>query len=562
MSANVRKPSAVDELAERHFASALELSPITATGLGFDLNQDSYDDLSPVGLAAEADLARQTLTAAHALEPADEVDRVTLALLDERLGLVIENHEARADLLSVNGIASGLHDIREVYDLMPQESDDDWATIARRLAAIPAAIDGWYASQLAAVQSGLVPALRQTTLLAEQCLGWAQPGGSFDALRQSAGERPEALAADLDRGIEIARGAYTAIAERISTELAALATSTDAVGRERYLLASRGFLGTQIDIDETYEWGLAEVARVRARYEATADQIVPGGTVADAIEALDADPAYRLHGTDELQAWMQSKADDAIARLVADGHFEIPEAFRRVECRIADTNDGGIYYTAPSDDLTRPGRMWWSVPDDVTTFATWRELTTVYHEGAPGHHLQHALALSNPDLNQWRRHGLWVSGHGEGWALYSERLMAELGFLDDPGMALGLIDSQMLRAVRVVIDLGVHCGLPAPDEVGGGEWTYDKAWAYFNSHVSLPEGNARFEVQRYHGWPGQAPSYRLGEQRWLDLRERVRTMQGDKFDLARFHSVALRLGTMGLDAFDEAVTRAFSGSAL
>ena len=550
--------TAVDALAERHLAAAVELSPVLATYLGLDFGQDRYDDFSPDGRAASAALARHTVAEAACLTPQDEVDRVTLTVLNERLGLQLETHEARADLLSVNGIASDLHSIREVYDLMPQSGDDDWAMIARRLQAVPAAIDGWFGSQQAAVGAGLPPARRQAELLAEQCRSWAGAGGYFDVLGDAAGARPASLTADLTAGLAVAKAAFWAVADRIAAELLPQASEVDAVGRERYLLASRWFLGTSIDIDQTYAWRLDEVAKVQARMAETADQIVPGGTIGQAQAALDADPAYQLRGTAALCEWMQHRADDAIAGLVAGGHFVIPEPLRRIECRIADTHDGGIYYTPPSDDFTRPGRMWWSVPDGVNEFTTWRELTTVYHEGAPGHHLQHALALANPELNQWRRHGLWVSGHGEGWALYAERLMAELGFLENPGMQLGLLDSQSLRAVRVVIDLGVHCGLPAPESLGGGHWTFDKAWRYFNAHVSMPAANARFEVLRYHGWPGQAPSYRLGEQCWLDLREQVRTRLGDAFDLAEFHSVALSLGTMGLDALRDAVLAAFA----
>ncbi|MDI9628188.1 MAG: DUF885 domain-containing protein [Acidobacteriota bacterium] len=553
-----RTLTAVDMLAERHFAATLELSPVQATDLGLALNQDCYDDFSPDGRAEFADLARRTLAEAADLTPQDEVDRVTLTVLNERLGLQLEIHEADADLLSVNGIASDLHSIREVYDLMPQSSDDDWAMIARRLQAVPEAIDGWFSSQQAAIAAGLPPARRQAQLLAKQCRSWAGAGGYFDVLGDAAGARPASLAADLSAGLAAAKGAFLTAADRIAAELAPRASEVDAVGRERYLLASRGFLGTSIDIDQSYAWGLDEVARVQAEMAATARQIVPGGTIRQAQDALDADPAYRLKGTEALRDWMQHRADDAIAGLVAGEHFVIPEPLRRIECRIADTHDGGIYYTPPSEDFTRPGRMWWSVPLGEDEFTTWRELTTVYHEGVPGHHLQHALALASPELNQWRRHGLWVSGHGEGWALYAERLMAELGFLDDPGMQLGLLDSQSLRAARVVIDLGVHCGLPAPESVGGGDWTFDKAWRYFNAHVSMPLANARFEVQRYHGWPGQAPSYRIGEQCWLDLREQVRARRGETFDLAEFHSVALALGTMGLDTLRDAVLAAFA----
>ena len=132
-----RIPTAVDALAERHLAAAVELSPVLATYLGQDVGQDRYDDFSPDGRAASAALARHTVAEAACLTPQDEVDRVTLTVLNERLGLQLETHEARADLLSVNGIASDLHSIREVYDLMPQSGDDDWAMIARRLQAVP-----------------------------------------------------------------------------------------------------------------------------------------------------------------------------------------------------------------------------------------------------------------------------------------------------------------------------------------------------------------------------------------------------------------------------------------
>ena len=111
--------------------------------------------------------------------------------------------------------------------------------------------------------------------------------------------------------------------------------------------------------------------------------------------------------------------------------------------------------------------MWWSVPEGVTEFDTWRELTTVYHEGVPGHHLQIAQTVYRAELlNRWRRLASWISGHGEGWALYAERLMADLGYLDDPADCLGMLDGQSMRAARVVLDIGVHCGFPAPAEVG------------------------------------------------------------------------------------------------
>jgi uncharacterized protein (DUF885 family) len=202
--------------------------------------------------------------------------------------------------------------------------------------------------------------------------------------------------------------------------------------------------------------------------------------------------------------------------------------------------------------------MWWSVPHGVTEFATWKELSTVYHEGVPGHHLQIAQTVYRSDLlNRWRRLASWISGHGEGWALYAERLMADLGFLDEPGDYMGMLDSQSFRAARVVLDIGIHCGFEAPAEVGGGGWTYAKAWDFLSAHVASAEGFRRFELDRYLGWPGQAPSYKIGERMWLQLREDARAKAGDDFDLKAFHRAALDVGSIGLDVLRSAVLGEF-----
>ena len=286
----------------------------------------------------------------------------------------------------------------------------------------------------------------------------------------------------------------------------------------------------------------------------TADRIMPGASVAEAIAHLDADPARKLTARTRSRTGCRGSPTPRSPRWPARTSTS-PRRSARSSAASRPTQHGGIYYTGPSEDLvTRPGRMWWSVPKGVTEFGTWRELSTVYHEGVPGHHLQIAQTAYRRDLlNRWRRLASWVSGHGEGWALYAERLMADLGFLDDPADYLGMLDAQSLRAARVVLDIGVHCGLPAPAEVGGGEWTYDKAWEFLGAHANMSDGVRRFELDRYLGWPGQAPSYKVGERLWLQLRDDVRAPQGAAFDLAAFHRRALDLGSVGLDVLRAAV---------
>ena len=176
--------------------------------------------------------------------------------------------------------------------------------------------------------------------------------------------------------------------------------------------------------------------------------------------------------------------------------------------------------------------MWWSVPKGITEFGTWRELTTVYHEGVPGHHLQVAQTVFRSELlNKWRRIFAWTSGHGEGWALYAERLMAELGYMDDPGNRMGLLDGQSLRAARVVLDIGVHCGFEAPAEVGGGEWTYDKAWQFLTAHANMGRLRCASSSTATSAGRGRRRPTRSASGSGCSCASRCAEREGDDFDL-------------------------------
>lgn len=554
-----RPVSPVDAIAERYLERHAALSPLEATSNGIAGYDHLMPDLSPDGLAALSQLRRETLAElATAGAAGDDVDRVTVAALRETLETAEELHAAFADAAALNVIDSPLQHVRDTFDLMPTATEDDWATIATRLAAAPDALAGYRASLEEGAAHGAVPARRQIELTAEQALTNVGDDGFFLRFARAASAGGEALPESLRRDLEAAAGAtaaaYRELSDYLRETLLPRAPERDAVGRESYALHSRAFLGSRIDLDETYAWGQDELARITDDMTATAGRIVAGGSVADAVTHLDRDPDYRIEGTDALREWMQGTADDAVAAL-AGTHFDIPDEIRRIECMIAPTQQGGIYYTGPSEDLTtRPGRMWWSVPKGVTSFGTWRERTTVYHEGVPGHHLQIGqTTVRSGLLNRWRRLGSWVSGHGEGWALYAERLMADLGFLDDPADYLGMLDAQSMRAARVVLDIGIHCQLEAPAEVGGGSWDYDKAWRFLSAHAGMAEGFLRFELNRYLGWPGQAPSYKIGERLWLQLRDEVRAAEGAEFDLKAFHRRALDVGSVGLDALRTAL---------
>lgn len=548
----------VDEIAGRYVAQVTELDPVTATYAGIAGHDDQLPDLRPAGFAARAELDRTTIAALDEAAATDDRERVAKAAMLERLGVAAELYDAGDTTSELNVIASWIQGVRQVFDLMPVEGEEAQRILAARMAAVPAAYAGLRETYAEAARQGRVAARRQVTECAAQCAAWSAEGKDFYADLVGRTGATGGLLAELEQAAQAARLATAGLGQFLQTELLPLAPQRDAVGRDRYALASRSFLGAVIDLDEAYAWGWSEVRRLEAEMARVAGRIVPGGSLQQAVTALDADPARQIAGRENLRSWMQEFADRTIDELNGT-HFDIPEPARRIECMIAPTGDGGIYYTGPSEDWSRPGRMWWAVPDGVEEFSTWKEVTTIYHEGVPGHHLQVAQAVFQQEsLNRWQRLLCWVSGHGEGWALYSERLMEELGYLSDPGNLLGMLDGQLLRAARVVVDLGVHLELPIPAGTGwhdGEIWNADLAWEFLRSHVHSADDMLRFELNRYLGWPGQAPSYKLGERIWLQAREDAKARKGADFDLKEFHSQALALGSLGLDPLREALAR-------
>jgi uncharacterized protein (DUF885 family) len=555
MTSAPRTPSAIDKVADEWVDTISVLAPTLGTYIGRDEVNDRFGDLSPAGHEEIAEATRKTLDALNALEPVDAIDEVTKTDLSSELRLDLEFHDARWHLRDLNVIASAAQDVRSAFDLMPTSTADDWSVIATRLAAVPGALRGYVETLRAGIAEGVTPARRQVVEVATQIDRYTADDGFFAAFVADAapeqGQLPASLARTLADNSAAARVAYGELRRFLAEELAPAATETDAVGRELYALHSRRFLGATIDLDETYEWGREELARMVAEQTAIANEILPGASVEEAVAHLEADPARKLVGTDALQRWMQETSDRAVAELGAS-HFDIPEAIRTLECMIAPTQEGGIYYTGPTDDFSRPGRMWWSVPEGVTEFDTWRELTTVYHEGVPGHHLQIAQAVHNrAELNSWRRLLAGTSGHAEGWALYAERLMQQLGYLDDPADRLGMLDGQRMRAARVVLDIGVHLGKPRLE--GDGVWDAPYALDFMRKNVNMSDQFVQFEVNRYLGWPGQAPSYKVGQRIWEQVRDAVQTAEGDDFSFKAFHKRALDMGGVGLDTLRTAL---------
>jgi uncharacterized protein (DUF885 family) len=554
-----------DAIAEQFVVDLAAADPVLATYAGIAGHEHELPDYTPDGYAAREELLRSARAAMAAATPSDDRERVAQSSFLERADVGLAQDEAHTAQSRVSVIESAAHELRGAFDLMATESEEDWSAISDRLGAVPQALAAYRATLLEEAGHGHVSPRRQLLEAATQLRGWTgRDGGAGDVFAQlvaGAGDVPASLETDLARNAVLASTAYAELATVFEQELAPRGRDKEAVGREQYARDSRYFLGTEIDLDETYAWGWDELHRIESEMLAISAQLAgDGASIHDAVAQIEGDPARAIEGKEAFRDWMQELADRTLADM-ADTHFDIPEPIRHIECRIAPTQDGGVYYTPPSEDFSRAGAMWWSVPAGVTTFHPWREVTTVYHEGVPGHHLQCAQAAYRSDvLNRWQRSLCWVSGHGEGWALYAERLMDELGYLEDPADKLGMLDGQGFRAARVIIDIGMHLELEIPRDNPfgfhpGERWTGELGLEFLRQHARMDEPTLVFEVNRYLGWPGQAPSYKVGERIWLQAREDVKARQGAAFDLKAFHRAALDLGSLGLDPMREALAR-------
>ncbi len=554
-----------DAIAEQFVADIAAADPVLATFAGITGHEDRLPDYTPDGYAARADLLRRARAEMATASPSDDRERVAQSSFLERADSSLALADAHQPESAVSVIDSALHEMRGAFDLMATTTADDWAAISARLGAVPQAVSEIRRTLLHEADHGHVSPRRQMLEAAKQVTSWTgRSGGGGDVFAQlvaRAGDVPASLESDLARNAVLASTSYAEFATFLEQELAPRGLDTEAVGRERYARDSRYFLGTDIDLDETYAWGWEELHRIETEMlQISAGIAGPGATIQEAVAHIESDPERRIDGAENFREWMQELADRTLADL-AETHFDIPEPVRRIECRIAPTHDGGIYYSPPSEDFSRAGAMWWSIPEGVTTFHPWREVTTVYHEGVPGHHLQCAQTLYRKDvLNRWQRSLCWVSGHGEGWALYAERLMDELGYLEDPADKLGMLDGQGFRAARVVVDIGMHLELEIPRDNPfgfhpGERWTGELGLEFMRQHARMDDANIVFEVNRYLGWPAQAPSYKVGERIWLQARDEVQARQGAAFDLKAFHRAALDLGSLGLDPMREALAR-------
>jgi uncharacterized protein (DUF885 family) len=547
------------ELCDDFVNRSAELDPIFATMRGItDTPTDVATDFSPDGVAARHDLVGATLRRLDALSPTSDDDRLAAVYLRERLQVEHDAHEIGEPFRDLRAQFGLLKSLRDSVDLMPRTDDEQWARVAERLAAMPGMFGGWRATLDVGRSRGLYAARRQAVEAAAEARRYAGSDGAratFDTIIDRYGDGP--LAAQLRTGADAAHAAYLDLARYLVDEYAPAAPETEGIGRERYVVASRFALGATLDLVDSYEWGWNELYRLEREIEAEENTIKPGADHAKIVALLD--ESSSVDSPEEYQRWLQEQHDAAIARL--DGvHFDLHPALRTVNAVLPPgSSSGSPYYTPPSEDLKRPGRTWWPV-GARQRFGVWKELTLVFHEGVPGHHLQQGAARAAGDrLSRYSRISRGVFGHGEGWALYAERLADELGWFVEPGTRLGMLHESALRATRVVVDIGLHLDLPMPKrevERYGSRWTFDAGKRLLAERGRLAPHRIHPEMVRYAGWPAQATAYKLGERAWVAARDEAMARQGAAFDLKAWHSAALALGPIGLGELPEMLRRA------
>lgn len=550
------------QVADAYVDALIELDPITGTFLGVPESSRRLPDFSPAGQAVSAGLLRETLRkldAAEQLPGADsDAERRCGRLLRERLTAELAVHEAEEGLRAVSNLSSPAHHVTEVFTLTPTATDEDWAAVVERLRAVPAAYEGYRASLALGLERKLYGGPRATATFVGQLTEWGGEGGSEGFFAEFVAPGPASLRAELDEAAGQATASVLALRDWVRDVYApAIEGAPDPVGRERYARWSRLYNGTDLDLDEAYAYGWSEYHRLLAEMRTEAEKVLPGAGPWEALAHLDVHGKH-IEGVDEVREWLQALMDEAIEAL--DGtHFDLAERVRKVESRIAPPGGAAApYYTSPSEDFSRPGRTWLPTMGE-TRFPVYDLVSTWYHEGVPGHHLQLAQWTHVADtLSRYQASVGMVSANAEGWALYAERLMDELGFLPDPERRLGYLDAQMMRACRVIVDIGMHLELEIPADSPfhpGERWTPDLAQEFFGNHSGRPADFVESELTRYLSMPGQAIGYKLGERAWLLGRENARAAHGDAFDLKAWHMAALSQGSLGLDDLVDELSR-------
>lgn len=525
--------------------------PDAAQALGL-ADAPPLPDLGPDWLLRRHELQGETLEALDTVPPGvgDSALRVALRERLDRERLLFDTGFTTR---LVAGLATPVHGVRHAFEGLAVTPDAAGDALVAKLEAAPTAI----AQYIEALRwsrdhadrftgSGIAP-VRQLDTLADQVEAWIASDwfGSIPVVEGT----PAVTRARARAAADAANGALAGLVTVLREELRPDAPTRDGVGADVYADLAAAMLGARIDLADTYAYGWSELERLVGQARELAEELGGEGDdpVRSAASVLDADPRYRLEGVTGIRDWLERRVAETTEAL--SDSFDLPPSVGDVECLVSEAASGVVYYTPAPPDGSAPSRIVWTIPSGIPVAASWQEVTSVHHEGLPGHHLQFVVTASYPDLHVWQRHLCHIHGYAEGWAHYAEQLADELGLIRDPAERLGLILGQIWRSVRIVADIGLHTGwtIPSNPIVPEKTWTPELARRLLVDLALVEPHLAGFEVDRYLGWPGQALAFKVGARLWQEARAARAAQSGSAFVLRDFHRDALGLGPMGLE---------------
>ena len=543
--------AALADLCARSWEGTLELSPTLATMLGDERYDDRLDDPGPAGRAARRALAEEALAGARAIDPAalDDEERISRDLLALIAEQQIVEDELREDLVAAVGQQGHQSLLPEIVQVQKADTPERLERLLARIGAYPALTDAVIELMAEGREAGLTAARVVADRVVDQlerllaAPAATSPIVTYPALAREA-DRARLLEA-VERHVRPADARYLEAlrgylpATRDEPGLCAVPD-----GEARYAAKVRAYTSLDVTPDELHKVGLGELQEIEAERREIAAAAGFGDDTAAYRAALNADPAQIPPTPEALVARCQEDVDRAFA--AAPRFFSrIPQAgceVRRVE-ELLEKDAPGAYYYPPTIDGSRPG-IYFVNAYDLPSRTYWSAASTTYHEAVPGHHFQLALEMELQGLPAFRTLGYWPQGtaYVEGWALYTERVADEAGLFRSEAERFGMLDGQALRAVRLVVDTGLHAF----------GWSRQKAFETM-VEAGIHPTDAGIETDRYVAWPGQALAYMTGRREIQRLRTERAAREGDAFDIRRFHDDVLRHGKLPLRILRDAV---------
>ncbi len=556
---------------ERVFDESVDRSPISQGYLGIKKDHDKWDDYSETNRLQEFAITVRELAALKStinFDLLDEQTKMSYRLFVAQAEQTIEGWKWRNHSYVFTQM-DGMHADAAAFLINFHEVADeaDARAYITRLRAMPAMFEPLIARAEAQAARGILPPKFVYPMLIESCreiIGGApfeaqeKKSALFEDFETKVGALKNVdeatkvrLVADAKAALlEAVRPAY----ERLIGVFAALekqATEEDGVwklpeGRDYYNYSLRRHTTTALTADEIHELGLREVARIHAGMTAIKEQVGFKGDLKAFLQFMKNDPQFYYPQTEEGKEAYMKRANEIIDRMRA----RLPEFFtifpkaplivKKVE-PFRERGTSNAFYNQPSPDGSRPG-IYYVNTLDMRAQAIWEMETLAHHEAIPGHHMQIAIAQELENMPKFRKFGGYTA-YIEGWGLYSEYFPKEFGFYQDPYQDFGRLSDELLRAVRLVVDTGIHAK----------QWTRQQVMDYFRANAATPERELFSEANRYIVWPGQACSYKIGMIKIIDLRELAKRELGAKFDLRAYHDLVLKNGALPMNLLEENV---------